>query len=151
MKRTYEVTAKTVTYSTIEVQAHSESEALLKASKIDGGDFTPIEDDGDWIIDSAKVVNNNFQLVKTEVDIDIEDKEMIFNVYWSPTDGVFTCICVSDPTLVVRYELETDVDTIIANHEGAILDYCLATVSKDDRATIGDLFLWDGGYLQRIA
>lgn len=51
----FKITAKFVTYCTIEIDAENENDAYLKAKELDGGDFEPWEH-GDWEISSVTEV-----------------------------------------------------------------------------------------------
>lgn len=53
-KKTFVVTAKTITYCELEVKAKSKEEALEIAHNSDGGDFTDTKE-GEWDIISVKV------------------------------------------------------------------------------------------------
>jgi len=52
----FKVTAKFVTYGTIEIDAICQDSAMEAAEHSDGADFITNDKDGDWSIESAEVV-----------------------------------------------------------------------------------------------
>lgn len=52
MKKTYRVTASSIQYYYVDVEAYSENDAWLLAKELDGGDFTR-DGTGDWEVISA--------------------------------------------------------------------------------------------------
>jgi hypothetical protein len=52
----YRVIARSTDYPSIEIEAADADEAMDKAAEIDGGEFTPDDDFGDWEIIRAEEV-----------------------------------------------------------------------------------------------
>jgi len=54
----FKVTASSISYYTVEVEAETEHEATMIARDIDGGDFIPKSGvvEGDWQIDGAEEI-----------------------------------------------------------------------------------------------
>lgn len=52
----FKVTASYVSYCHAEIEAESQAEAEAMARELDGGQFTPAQQDDNWLIDSVKEV-----------------------------------------------------------------------------------------------
>lgn len=55
----YRVMAATTTYSYVDLYALTKAEALETAQSLDGGDFTTIENEGEWEIQNAKLLTDS--------------------------------------------------------------------------------------------
>lgn len=93
----FKITAKFVTYCTIEIDAENENDAYLKAKELDGGDFEPWEH-GDWEISSV-----------TEIVPALTEEQAAFMATYADA--------VADATPEeVRQFLEMDGDAFIEKH-----------------------------------
>lgn len=54
--KTFKITAVYYTYCTAEVEAESEEEAYTLAREMDGGSFTPSQENFDWHINDVEEV-----------------------------------------------------------------------------------------------
>jgi hypothetical protein len=54
--KTYKITASYVSYCTAEIEAETQEEAERIAHDMDGGDFTPAQDNDDWTIEAVREV-----------------------------------------------------------------------------------------------
>ena len=57
--KTFKVTACYYTYCTAEIQAETEEEAFEKARDMDGGDFTPSNENSDWHINDVQEIDDD--------------------------------------------------------------------------------------------
>jgi len=52
--KTFKITASSISYYTLELEAETEEEAYMMAKYADGSDFTP-DGEGDWVIVNVEV------------------------------------------------------------------------------------------------
>lgn len=52
----FKITASYVSYCTAEIEAETQEEAERLAHDMDGGDFTPAQDNDDWTIETVREV-----------------------------------------------------------------------------------------------
>ena len=55
----FKVIASYVSYCVEEIEAENEAEAYALAREMDGGEFTPAQDNDDWTIESVEPIEKN--------------------------------------------------------------------------------------------
>lgn len=77
------------------------------------------------------------------------DDSHLYDVYYMTKNRGFICISPQTDKLYI-YALNTPLKRIISENKHEILKYRLGANYGDAVCTVGDVFMWDGGYLDRL-
>ena len=92
---------------------------------------------------------NNFKLVAEEIELKDDTSDALYDIYYNSTNRGFFCVTpIGNPII---YGLKEPIKRIIKNHKAEILEYRLGKdFNQNEKVSVGDIFMWDGGYLERL-
>jgi hypothetical protein len=106
-------------------------------------------------METHKIVNllksAGFVLVDTQLELFHEnDSSDLYDIYYLSTNRGY-CAVSHTSDLIYVYGLSEPLKNVIKEHRDEILSYRLANLyNADTKCTAGDVFMWDGGYVEKL-
>jgi len=82
-------------------------------------------------------------------DIELGDEENTFDISFNFDSKLFIAVENSVEPKKLFYKLTDTEENIATNHREEILEYCLASFTKEDTVGLGDIFL-HGKYIKQL-
>jgi hypothetical protein len=101
------------------------------------------------IVKQLKV--DGFILVDSQIELSHEvDSSDLYDIYYLSTKRGYCAVSHTSKWVYV-YGLSEPLKNVIKEHRDEILSYRLANLYNDDtKCTAGDVFMWDGGYIEKL-